>query len=326
MKKVVLVATGGTIASRFDAARGDVGVDATSRAFVELAQARLPGVAVEAADFASIGSYMLTLPMAFEMVATIRAAVARDDVDGVVVTHGTDTLEESAYLADLLVDSPKPVVFTGAQLAADDPEPDGPHNFVAALRVAASGEARGMGVLVVFEQEIHAARDATKLHASRVGTFGSMEHGKLGEIDQDRVIFQRRPLGGRRFANTEIESRVDLVKLAMGLDARFIDCAVASGTRGLVIEAFGRGNVTPEVLAGIERALAAGVTVALTTRCPMGRVAPVYAGSGGAGLLRAGVHFLGDLSGIKARLLLGVVLASGLDEAGRAEAFAMAAA
>lgn len=326
MKKVVLVATGGTIASKYDAVRGDVGVGATSQAFVDLAAARLPEVTVEAADFASIGSYMLTLPKAFELVQTIRAAVARDDVDGVVVTHGTDTLEESAYLADLLVDTPKPVVFTGAQLAADDPEPDGPRNFLSAARVAASGEARDMGALVVFEQEIHAARDVTKVHASRVGTFGSMEHGKLGEVDQDRAIFHRRPLVARRFANATIESRVDLIKLSMGLDARFIDCAVASGTRGLVIEAFGRGNVTPDVLAGIERARAAGVMVAVTTRCPMGRVAPVYAGSGGAGLQRAGVHFLGDLSGIKARLLLAVVLASPLDEAGRARALAEAAA
>lgn len=326
MKKVVLVATGGTIASRYDAGRGDVGVGSTGSAFVDLARHRLPDVEVEAADFAAVGSYMLTLPMAFELVKTIRATLARADVDGVVVTHGTDTLEESAYLADLLIGSAKPVVFTGAQLAADDPESDGPRNFLSAVMVAASEEARGMGVLVVFEQEIHAARDVTKIHASRVGTFGSMEHGKLGEVDLGRVIFHRRPLVASRFDNSEIEANVDLVKLAMGLDARFIDCSVASGAKGIVVEAFGRGNVTPEVLKGIERALAAGVTVAVTTRCPSGRVAPIYTGSGGAGLERAGVHFLGDLSGIKARLLLAVVLASGLDEKARAEALAAASA
>src|SRR5690606_35488041 len=124
----------------------------------------------------------------FELVRAIDRTLRQTDVSGVVVTHGTDTLEETAFLADLLIDSEKPVVFTGAQRAADEPDTDGPRNFVSAVRVAGSEAAMGLGSVVVFEDEIHAARDVTKTHTSQVRTFQSAEHGKLGEIDGARVI------------------------------------------------------------------------------------------------------------------------------------------
>jgi L-asparaginase len=174
--------------------------------------------------------------------------------------------------------------------------------------VAGAAESRGLGSLIVFEQEIHAARDGTKTHTSQVRTFQSAEHGKLGEVDQGRVVIHRKPLIRTRLHCTRIEPRVDLVKLCMGADRRFIDCAVSSGARGLVVEAFGRGNVTPDVLQGVDRAIAAGISVLVTSRCPRGRVEPVYGGSGGVGLANAGAEFMGDLSGVKARILLAVLL------------------
>lgn len=308
MTKVCLFATGGTIASRFDEETGDVRVKSSSDYFIDIGRRWVPEIEVEAVDFCDIGSYALDIETAFRLVTTVSEALRRPDVAGAVVTHGTDTLEETAFLADLLIDSDKPVVFTGAQRAADEPDCDGPRNLADALRVAASKEARGLGCLVVFEQEIHAARDATKTHASQVATFQSAEHGKLGEVDRGRVILHRRPARRPIYRCDRIEPRVDLVKMVMGADRRFIDLAVASGAKGLVIEAFGRGNVTPEGLAAVRDAVAAGIPVLVASRCPRGRVAPVYGGSGGSGLLQARAMFAGDLSAIKARILLAVLL------------------
>ena len=144
-----------------------------------------------------------------------------------------------------LVASDKPVVFTGAQRAADAHDPDGPRNIADAVRIAASPAAIGLGVVIAFEQEFHAARDVTKTHTSRVDTFMSSEHGKLGEIDGERVSVHRRPVLRKTFVAERIESRVDLVKLVMGSDDRFLRFAADSGAKGIVIEGFGRGNATP---------------------------------------------------------------------------------
>ncbi|PMR78783.1 asparaginase [Billgrantia endophytica] len=326
MKKVVIISTGGTIASRFKPETREVSVGNSSEPFQELAALRLPSIPVETFEFSSIGSYMMSLERAFELIRMIGDLLKRKDIMGVVVTHGTDTLEETAYMADLLLDASKPVVFTGAQKAADDFEPDGPRNVLDAIRVAADGSSQGKGVLVVFDHEIHAARDVTKTHTSQLNTFQSAEHGKLGEIDQDAVLFHRAPLIRATFPNGAIEPRVDIVKLAMGSDRRFIDCAIESGARGIVIEAFGRGNVTPDVLNGIEQAIAASVSVVIASRCPRGRVAPVYGISGGVALSRAGAVFAGDLGGIKARILLAILLGAGMSGDALKHAIEMASA
>jgi L-asparaginase len=231
-------------------------------------------------------------------------------------------MEEVAYLCDLLVASDKPVVFTGAQRHAGEPDSDGPRNLRCAILVAAADGALGLGTTIVFEDEIHAARDATKTHTSRAGTFVSAEHGKLGEVDGERVIITRRPIRAPVIAAKSIEANVDLIKLGMGSDARFVDCAIESGSRGIVLEAFGRGNATPEVVAAVGRAVAAGLAVVVTTRCPQGRVAPIYAGggSGGHDLVVAGAIFAGDLTGIKARILLAALLGAGYGRVETAEA------
>jgi L-asparaginase len=308
MTKVVLVSTGGTIASRIDRERGFVASRASGAELVS----RLRGpaeVIVEIDEFAKIGSFLFDLDLVFRL--TRRIATHLDDpaVAGVVVTQGTDTMEESAFMADLLIDSDKPVVFTGAQRHADEPDSDGPRNLGDAIKVAAAPAARGLGTMIVFEQELHAARDATKVHASRVGTFASSEHGKLGEIDGERVIVHRRPTLRRAFTVEHIESRVDLVKLVMGSDNRFINYAVASGAQAVVLEAFGRGNATLAVVEAVRNATERGVLVVVTTRCPQGRVEPIYGNGGGKDLLEAGAVFAGDMSGIKTRILLSVLLA-----------------
>ena len=225
-----------------------------------------------------------------------------------VVTHGTDTMEESAFLADLLVESDKPVVFTGAQRSADEPDTDGPRNMAEAVRLAASPKAWGLGAVILFEGDFHAARDATKTHASRTDTFRSGEHGKLGEVDGTAIILHRRPILRRTFEAVRIEPDVELVRLAMGSSPLLLRHAAASGAKAVVLEGFGRGNAPPPVTQAAGEIIASGIPVIVATRCPEGRVKPIYGNGGGKDLERVGALFAGDLSGHKARILTAVVL------------------
>jgi L-asparaginase len=220
-------------------------------------------------------------------------------------------MEESAFMADLVVASDKPIVYTGAQNLADDPDTDGLRNLTDAIRLVAAPQARGLGTLIAFDGEAHAARDATKRHASRVGAFFSGEHGKIGDVDGNDVVIHRRPLLRRTFATEKVESRIDLIRLVMGADARFIRCAIDTGTKAIVVEAFGRGNANHQVIAGVREAVDAGLPVVVTTRCPEGRVKPIYGDGGGRDVEAAGAIFAGDLQGPKARVLLSVLLGVG---------------
>jgi L-asparaginase len=310
MTKVVLVSTGGTIASRLDKARGHVSATASGAELLTLLHDELPGISVEIDEFCNIGSFNIDLALAFRLARRIEQHLARADVASVAVSHGTDTLEESAFLADLVVAGDKLIVFTGAQRHADEPDTDGPRNLGGAIRLAASG-LRGLGAVILFDQEFHAARDATKVHAYRTAAFTSMGHGKLGEIDGHRVILHRRPVLRATIQTERIEPAVDLIKLVMGSDARFIRCAIESGAGGIVIEAFGRGNATLAVVEGVREAIAAGLPVVVASRCPQGRVQPIYGNGGGKDLAAAGAIFAGDLTGVKARVLLSVLLGAG---------------
>jgi L-asparaginase len=314
MPKVVVLGTGGTIASRVDPKTGHAVAAATGAELVETMRARghaVPaGVEVVVEQFCNVNSFRFDLEIAFGIARRAAELLAEPEISGVVVTQGTDTMEESAYMADLVVGSEKPVIFTGAQRHAEEADSDGPRNLAQSIRVAAAPAARGLGAMIVFEGELHAARDAAKLHASRVGTFWSGEHGKLGEVDGERVVVQRRPILRRSFAVERIEPRIDLVRLVMGSDARFIRCAVQTGARGLVLEAFGRGNANHVVNEAIREAVSQGIPVVVTSRCPQGRVLPVYGDGGGKDVAAAGAIFAGDLSGLKARVLLSVLLGS----------------
>jgi L-asparaginase len=320
MSKIVLVTTGGTVASRHDPKSGHTAASVDGSRLRESLHDPLDGVDLVVDEFCNVSSFAIDLPLAFDLAKRIGKRLTDPATTGVVVTHGTDTMEESAYLADLLVASDKPAVFTGAQRAADAYDPDGPRNIAEAVRIAASPAAVGLGVIVTFEQEFHAARDVTKTHTSRVDTFGSGEHGKLGEIDGERVSVHRRPVLRKTFAAERIESRVDLVKLVMGSDGRFLRCAAESGAKGIVVEGFGRGNATPAAAKAVAEVIAAGIPVIITSRCPRGRVRPIYGNGGARDLERAGAIFAGDLSGPKARVLAAVLLGAGLSsDAMRAE-------
>ncbi|RUU32654.1 asparaginase [Mesorhizobium sp. M6A.T.Ce.TU.002.03.1.1] len=312
MACICLITTGGTIASRRIEAEDHVVATVAGEKLRGAIQDVPPGVDIKVDDFMNIVSCAMTLPMAFALAQRINIHLAEDDCIGVVVTHGTDTMEESAYLADLLLVNEKPVVFTGAQRSADDSAADGPRNVTDAVRLAASPLAAGLGAVVLLEQHFHAARDVTKAHTSRVDAFVSRNHGKLGEIDGTAVSVSRRPILRKTFAANTIEPRVDLISMVLGSDDRLIRLAAASGSRAIVLEGFGRGNATPAVAVAVADIIADGVPVFVASRCGEGRVSPIYGNGGGKDLEKAGAVFAGDLTGPKLRILVSVLLGMGM--------------
>lgn len=270
---------------------------------------------LELDDFAHVPSFDMHGELALELAKRIAEHARRPEIAGVVVTHGTDTMEESVYLADLVLDSELPVVFTGAQRGADQADSDGPRNFRDAVRAAASREARGRGAMIAFAGELHAAREARKVHTSALRAFASPGYGPIGHVDGERVVFGRRPDRGAPLPAPAGLAPVDLIRLYAGSDARYLEASVGSGARAVVLEATGRGNANDGVVAGVRSAVAAGVAVAVCSRCVEGRVEPVYGRGGGRDLADAGAIFAGGLAGPKARVLLQLALGGGLDPA-----------
>ena len=311
--QVVVVSTGGTIAMRPDPATGKLVPAVSGEELVDML--RWPDAPpLELDDFASVPSFDMHGDLANALADRVREHCRREDVAGVVVTHGTDTMEESVYAVDRVLDSDTAVVFTGAQRAADEPDTDGPRNLRDAIRVALALEARGRGAVIAFAGEIHAAREVRKVHTSALRAFGSPGYGPIGHVDGESVAFRRRP-----HRNPPLPSpsgplpRVDLIRLHAGSDDRFLRASLESGSRAIVLEGTGRGNASESVLPGVEAALEAGVPVVVCSRCAAGRVEPVYGRGGGKDLAEAGALFAGDLPGPKARVLLQLALGADLD-------------
>jgi L-asparaginase len=308
MAQVALITTGGTIASRRDIHTDQVVSSVSGADLKQMLHDDLDGIDIVVDEFCNKSSFAFDLSLAFSLASCINAHLERPECDGVVVTHGTDTMEESAYMADLLLTSAKPVVFTGAQRSADSVDKDGPRNIAEAIRVAASPDAHNIGAIICFEQDFHAARDVRKTHTSRVDTFRSSEHGKLGEIDGEIVRVHRRPLLRKTYTPQAIETEIELIKLVMGSRDQYLRWAADHHAKAIVLEAFGRGNATPSVANAIGDIVSGGIPVIVTSRCSEGRVKPIYGNGGGKELDRAGAIFAGDLSGPKARILASVLL------------------
>ena len=200
-------------------------------------------------------------------------------------------------------------ILTGSLRGAGDTSPDGPMNIYCAVKTAASQEAVGMGVLVCLNETLHAPGEVMKTHSANPATFQSPWWGPIGYVDLDKIIIRRKPLNVLRFAPKSLTARVDLIKCMTGSTRDYIDFAVSQGCKGIVIEGFGRGNVPPPMVPGIEDAVKAGVAVVLTTRTPGGRVLDVYGYPGSVtDTRRAGLAMGGEISAAKARLKLMIVL------------------
>ena len=309
---IVIVFTGGTISMRHDAAAGGAVPSLKGKDILDLA----PGIdrlaQLEADDWGSFPGPHMTVERMWALRARIISHLERPEVDGIVVTHGTDTLEESAYLMARSLTTTKPIVFTGAMRTSSDLGWDGPGNLAAAVRVAAAESARGQGVMLVMYDRIHSALDVTKGHTAMLDAFDSPGLGPLGIVDDGVVIFRRSlPDNITTIEPPSLAAPVDIVYAWAGADSRLLE-ASAKSARGVVIAALGRGNVPTEMLDGVDAFLKAGKPVVISSRSSRGRVGPTY-GYPGAGrrLLERGAIMAGGRRPQQARIDLMLALGMG---------------
>jgi L-asparaginase len=317
MPRVVVVFTGGTISTVFDPVAGG-NVPALDAAAI---LARTPGLdaiaEVVAIDRGRTAASHFTFADLLELAGVLRDALAEPGIDGAVVVQGTDTIEETSFCWDLVLDGAKPVVVTGAMRASDEASFDGPANLRDAVRVAGSRVARGVGVVVSLGGTIEPADDVLKLHATALDTFASPNGGSLGRVGPDGVTLFRARAARRQLTTDRAAERVHLITATVAMDGTLLDAAVAAGADGIVVAATGSGNTSPTLLAAAERAIGSGIPVALASRCPAGRATAGYAfPGGGATWIRAGALPVGHLCALKARVALALGLGAGLDRDG----------
>lgn len=311
-KRVAVYFTGGTISMKYDPVIGAAVPALSGREILDSVTGADEVADIEVIDFGRYPGPHMTLLLMAELSCKVSETLAREDIDGVVITHGTDTLEETAYLLDLTSDSDKPVVMVGAMRNSSEMGWDGPLNLLSAIRVASSDRARGLGVTVILNETILAASEAAKTHTESFDAFQSPDFGPVGVIDKGEVIIRRKPAGRRRLGEAEMAAPVFLIKIVADMDSTLIDAAINAGAKGLVLEALGRGNVPPACLTGIRRAVEKKIPVVVASRCLRGRVLESYGYEGGLKqLLGLGVIRAGFLNGQKARIRLALALGLG---------------
>lgn len=314
MPRIVILTTGGTIASSIDPGSGAAVAAVNAEDLLASVPTLREFAEVEAHGFSLVNSWDMTPQMMASLGRELSRLADDDRPDGFIVTHGTDTMEETAFVLDLVLDLDVPVVLTGAMRAADATGPDGPRNLLAAARAITSGALDGAGVTIVMNDEVHAARYATKVHTTALGTFASLDTGPLGTVDERGVLLRWRPPRRPRLELVDPEPSVGLVKMTAGADERLLRHLADDHATGVVIEGSGSGNVPSAWQPVLKELVDRKVPVVLASRCPAGRVVPSYGGAGGgATLAEVGVIPAEDLSGPKARLALMLLLGGGAD-------------
>ncbi|MDH7603804.1 MAG: asparaginase [Melioribacter sp.] len=309
MKNILIVFTGGTFSMRID--------EETKAAIPHFHGEELIKLIPEAKELANISIYEfgnypgphMTPQLMLELSKEIKKFISDENIDGIIITHGTDTLEETAYFLDLVIKTDKPIVVIGAMKTSSEPDWDGPRNMIDAIHIINNSNSRGLGVLVCLNGEINAASEVTKTHTEDIETFRSLDFGALGFVERGKVIFNRLPRKLEKFETEKINSNVDLIKVYAGMDEKFFRFSADSGVDGIVVEAMGVGNVPPKAFDGIKYAIEKNIPVVLVSRCPAGETLDIY-GYPGAGkwLKQIGVIFAEYLNGQKARIKLIVCL------------------
>ena len=311
-RKVAILATGGTIAGAGESP-AVTGYSSAVLGVGELVAAvpRVGELAVlEGEEVARVGSQDMTPALWLELARRAQALLARGDLAGLVVTHGTDTLEETAFFLDLCLGGDVPVVVTGAMRPATGLSADGPRNLLDSVRVAIHPGARERGVLVVLDESIHTARGVTKTNTAHVSTFQSPDLGAAGKIVAGRpVFFRRAPPRLTREPCFDVGGladlpRVDVIYACAGASADLVEAALERGARGLVLAGVGNGNASRPLLAALAAAVRAGVPVVRSSRTASGFVARnVEVDDDAAGFVASA-----DLNPAKARVLLALAL------------------
>lgn len=314
MKKVAVVFNGGTISMKIDERIKAAVPSLTGEEIMAMVTGIERYAEVESYSFSSKPSPHMTIENMLELSKFIKNLINREDIDGVVLTHGTDTLEETAYFLDLTIDTNKVIVVTGAMRSSSELGYDGPFNLATSICTAISEDAKGRGVLVCFNGELNSAAEVTKANSMALNAFKTPNFGPIGIVDNNKVLFYRNTIKHKIYNVESINNDVMLIKCVAGMNSDIIDFAIEKGYKGIVIEALGRGNVPPIMVDGIKRALNKKIPVVIVSRCFEGRVYESYGYEGGGKMLKdLGVFFEESIPGQKARIKLIVALSS--DEA-----------
>ena len=309
-KHIIVITTGGTIAMK----KGENGGLVPAVSGEDLAAA-VPGLSraadVEVVEFSNVPSGWMTAEKMFGLGQLIDRLAAENRADGFVVTHGTDTLEETAFFLDAYLQTEKPVCVTGAMRGASELSADGPENILSAVRIAADEQSKGMGVLVCLQDRIYSAWDVTKGHTTNPDTFRDLHYGPVGTVYSEEIVYGRRPMPHTKLHPQAIEPKVWILETWSGMDGDTIRLAGEGNPAGLVIDALGCGNVPPLCKEEIMKLGEKGLPMILTTRVPSGSVMEEYGYEGSIrSMKQSGIISGGRLSAWKARLLL--VLALGV--------------
>ncbi|NMA05937.1 MAG: asparaginase [Acholeplasmataceae bacterium] len=314
MKKILIVFTGGTISmtSFGESSKSDI-LDNHDE-LIKIIEPKFSNTKLEGFVYSMVPSPSLTPNDMLKIGSLIDSKLENENFDGVVITHGTDTLEETAYFLDLYLDTKKPVVLTGSLRNFDELGYDGYSNLLSAILVSLSDKSYGRGVLVCLNDEINSAVEVTKTHTFALDTFKSLEFGPLGLVDENNVIYYRDASYQSDYIRPKsLNKKVEILKLSSGSDPKILDYYLEN-VDGLVLEGFGRGNVSEVFIPGIKKLIEKGITVIITSRCPMGRIRDTYSYLGGGHhLKRLGVLGGGSLPSHKVRIKLLLILSSGLN-------------
>ncbi len=316
-RKIALFATGGTISMVIDKSANAAVPSLNGRNLLNLIPHISHFADVDVFDVSLVGGSQITPDMIFTLRSRVDALLASDlQYDGVVVTQGTDTIEEASYMMDLLLETTKPVVHTAAMRNNSEVGPDGLRNLIAAILTAASPSAANMGVLVVANDQIYGAVDVMKTHTLNSATFAAPDRGPLGYVmlDRERVVLFHSSIIRQKIRPTRIRNNIPIIKFGFGMDASLFSAALDQGCDGVVLEAAGAGNGPEDAEPVLERARQSGIPVVLASRCPAGFVADIY-GYPGAGkrLTSRGAILAQGLSAVKARVKLMLLLGTGAD-------------
>lgn len=308
MKRILILHTGGTISMNTDQTTGAIKPSSENplHAYSHIFKHE---VDLFEEDILHLPSPHITPNDMLIIKDRVEQVIELDEADGVVITHGTDTLEETAYFLDITLESNIPIVLTGAMRPTNEIGSDGVRNLQNAVWTAMSDEALDKGVLVVMNEEIHSAKHVTKTHTTNVATFRTPTFGPLGIVSKHQAMFYQKVVKDEYFEVDTLSKKVYLLKAYAGMDSLLLDSLAEKNIDGLVIEALGAGNLPPQTLSGLEKLLEKDIPIVLTSRASNGVAQDIYAYEGGGKHLKEmGVIFATGLNGPKARLKLLVVL------------------
>lgn len=307
MKRILVLHTGGTIAMQEDSLTKKVAPGASNPLLS--APITVPAdVELVVEDIFNLPSPHITPQEMLQLKERIQLAKLAGFA-GIVITHGTDTLEETAFFLDTTIGNLMPIVITGAMRSSNELGSDGLYNFESAIRVAACPEAIDKGVLVVMNDEIHSARYVTKTHTTNVATFRTPTLGPIGLVSKKRILFLQELLEIPRLDVDQMQGLVPIIKAYAGMQGDFLEALSQTAMDGLVVEALGAGNLPPATLPPLQKILASGLPVVLVSRCFNGIAEPVYDYDGGGQQLQdMGVIFCNSINSQKARIKLLVAL------------------